>query len=273
MKKPRVAVSETELPAIRVEDWSEDPPLAVRYICGENELDLETVYAKIKRLTHHLGRGRLEMILEDGTRSKYLVSNIHRWLFTLIELRVKECDSAFTNTFWECLANLFDYFADFLVHDTVAMQSVWFHLLDVLQEAGDLPHAFWEPQSPSCSHAQEFAQFYEQALAVINTIIMPKKVRSADALVHPNDSLPTSVGGRLGGFKAGLKPWQQFLYIGSPGLDLPANERVYMDPGNTSTATDLERFVPMGALGIIQAHTERYRALVAKHLQVRYRSI
>jgi len=166
------------------------------------------------------------------------------------------------------MANLLDYFADFLTNDTTAMQNVWFHLLDVLQEAADLPHAFSQPQSPSCTHAQEFTQFYEQSIEIINTIITTKILRAAGALAHLNDSLASVGGGRLGAFKAGLTPWQQFLYLGSPGFDVPAKERVYSKSGNAPTTTDLELFVPSGALAIIQTHTERARALVAKQSQV-----
>ena len=75
MEVPITEVTNTDVPVIRVEDWEEDPPLALKYICGENELDLETVYAKIKRMTVHPGRGRLEVYLEAGIRSKYLVNS------------------------------------------------------------------------------------------------------------------------------------------------------------------------------------------------------
>ena len=181
---------------------------------------------------------------------------------------MKECDPEFTHSFWECTANLLDYFADFLVNDTTAMQSVWFHLLDVLQEAGDLPHAFWEPQLPKCSHAQSFAQYYEQTLEIINTVITTKKLQSSDALVHKNDSLVSATHGRLGKFKAGLKPWQQFLYAGAPGFDSSAAKHGYSDSETASMSTDIVQVVPSGALAIIQAHTERARALVAKNFQV-----
>jgi hypothetical protein len=76
MEVPNTGVSHTHVPVIRVEDWAEDPPLTVKYISGENELDMETVYAKIKRLTDHPGRGRLEIFLEAGTRGKYLLTSI-----------------------------------------------------------------------------------------------------------------------------------------------------------------------------------------------------
>ena len=71
METPVAKPSEIDIPVIRVEDWEEDPPLAVKYIKGENELELLTVYAKVKRLTHHQGRGRLVFALEAGSRSRF----------------------------------------------------------------------------------------------------------------------------------------------------------------------------------------------------------
>jgi hypothetical protein len=46
-------------PIILVSDFEENPPITVRYIKGENELDFETVYRNVKNLHCHPGRGRL----------------------------------------------------------------------------------------------------------------------------------------------------------------------------------------------------------------------
>jgi hypothetical protein len=60
-----------EIPVIRVVDWDEEPPLATWYFSGNNELEFMAVYAKVKRLTDHAGRGRLEMYMQDDNRSRF----------------------------------------------------------------------------------------------------------------------------------------------------------------------------------------------------------
>lgn len=49
-------------PPILVSDFEEDPPITVRYIQGDNDLDFETVYRSIKTLAHHPGRGLLSTV-------------------------------------------------------------------------------------------------------------------------------------------------------------------------------------------------------------------
>jgi hypothetical protein len=46
-------------PVILVSDFEENPPITVRYIKGDNELDFETVYRNVKNLHRHPGRGLL----------------------------------------------------------------------------------------------------------------------------------------------------------------------------------------------------------------------
>jgi hypothetical protein len=171
------------------------------------------------------------------------------------------------HSFWECVANLIDYFADFYASDTGAMQSLWAHLLDVLQEAAELPHHFWELHYPKCSHSQVFAQFYEQSLDIIQTLINDKKLRSSGATVYPNDSLASSIEGCLGGFRTGLASWQQFLYAGGPGFNV--RERRFSKSAKEPKGFDVQQYIPQGGLAILKTHTERARALVVKHSKVR----
>jgi hypothetical protein len=62
---------------IRIDDWEEDPPEPVKYICGDNEIDFLVVYAKIKSLTHHPGRGRLEIHQETRKHLTSLYPSSH----------------------------------------------------------------------------------------------------------------------------------------------------------------------------------------------------
>ncbi|KAF1958739.1 hypothetical protein CC80DRAFT_18465 [Byssothecium circinans] len=237
-----------DTPIIRVEDWDAKPPVTIKYICGDNELELETVWAAVNGLSSHSGRGKVELVRVVGG----------------CDVHLKECSQDFWDGFWDCMAKLLDYFADFFVQDNAAMQSMWFHLLDVLQEAAVLPHDFWDPGRPSCTHGERFAREYERTLCLINEIISPNGFRAAEPRVRPKKKLlePSSV--KLGGFKAGLKPWQQFMYSKAPGFDVPEEERIY----NYLEGTDGPgQYLPMGALAIVERHTARARALTSKVAQ------
>lgn len=60
----------TKVPVILVHDWADDPPMTTTYICGENVLDVETVYRAFKDLKLHKGRGTLGLApLENGMGS------------------------------------------------------------------------------------------------------------------------------------------------------------------------------------------------------------
>lgn len=184
-------------------------------------------------------------------------------------MRVKECDKEFLDEFWDCLAILLDYFADFLIHDTATMQSVWFHLLDVVQEAGELPHTFWEPNIPACDHARQFSQHYSEVLVFTNQVIVPLITQSSDTLIRPNVAQTTSPTVDLGNFRAGLKPWHQFLYNQGPGFDVVLNNAT-TTPCIWLTSDDktTEQYIPMGALAIIQKYNEKLRALTKELGQV-----
>lgn len=69
---------EIDIPVIRVEDWEEDPPIAEKYICGDNEIDCMAVYRRIKRLPHHPGRGHYVIYQDGATRSKSFLSCLDR---------------------------------------------------------------------------------------------------------------------------------------------------------------------------------------------------
>jgi hypothetical protein len=184
---------------------------------------------------------------------------------------LKECNDDFLKLFWECVANILDYFADFVTTDTAMWQSIWYHLLDVLQEATDLPHKFWfEHKIPQCRHSKQFTRDYEQTQEIINEVITTKNLPPSEALMHLNRAEKcVDKDNHVGGFKSGLKPWQQFLYGGSPGFDVPESDRVYAQgaPGTAGAATS-EQFVPLALRTIIHQHTKRLRSLTVKVAQV-----
>lgn len=181
-------------------------------------------------------------------------------------MRLKECDPKFLETFWDCAANLIDYFAEFAAYDSPIMQSVWFHLLDRLQDAGKLPHNFWQPDTPTCSHALEFLTHLDECLKLINDVIVPD-LRPKGNFISTRPNLTANPGYSFGGFKAGLNPWQQFFNKNSPGFTVPVADRVYQQ-GVVQEEGTSQRHVPQGGLAIIQGHTERARAFAAKLARV-----
>ncbi|KAF2643454.1 hypothetical protein P280DRAFT_547597 [Massarina eburnea CBS 473.64] len=231
-----------EPPTIRVEEWYEDPPITTKYIRGGNELDFYGIWGAVKKLRGHPGRGKLALVVAPTAPGGHGV-------------RLMECSEEFLDAFWECMAKLLDYFADFLSQDTATMKCMWFHLLDVLQEVAELPHQFWDLDIPSCEHSKNFAYEYQKTLRLINKVIAPSKVRIARPLVRPHSEVRGPGSYDFGKFKAGLKPWQQFLCKGAPGLGAVNDDGVP------------DQYLPMGALSIIEKHTERARKLTSKVAQ------
>ncbi|KAL1613060.1 hypothetical protein SLS60_001292 [Paraconiothyrium brasiliense] len=247
MEPQEVEHLEVVTPVILVSDFEEDPPITMKYVNGDNEIDFETVYRNIRTLSHHSGRGILTPDTESGPEPVF---------------QMKECEPEFLEAFWTCASDLCDYFADFLAFDSPTMQSVWFNLLDQLQEAAVLPHYFWIPGVPSCKHAQEFVTDINFLLRdVITVLIAPWKMHLFTPITVPNHVSPgiTNVG------RNGLKAWQQFLYKDSPGFFVPKSKRVYLHATQTDTDnTGSEVHIPRGGLAIIDSHTRRLRALAEK---------
>ncbi|KAJ4325634.1 hypothetical protein N0V94_000589 [Neodidymelliopsis sp. IMI 364377] len=243
-----------EMPIIRVEDASATPAITMRYICGNNDLNLETIYTDIHILLEHPGRAKIDS-----------VSNAHK---------VIHCSDAFLDTFWSAAASLLDYFADFLATDTALMQSVWFHLLDE-----------WQKSSPSRLYreivartstsvffdiitAQAFLKDYDATLSLFHRTIFTKAhARPNDpdeSIIHcPTGETHTpSSEYTTGPYLSGLKPWQQFLYAGSPGFSPCLQASNGTDPSEPDASTII-RYVPQPAIALIEAHTRRARNLAA----------
>ncbi|KAF2796076.1 hypothetical protein K505DRAFT_373466 [Melanomma pulvis-pyrius CBS 109.77] len=246
-----------EPPVILIADWSEVPPITLIYIKGKHELHLESLYTAIKSLSTHPGRGFSSIC---GTP-------------TQPDRPGHACSGVFLNHFWNLFACIIDYVADFAIHDNAVTQSVWFHLVDVLQvEASKLPHEFWTPGLRICTHARVFMLEFEQSLQLFCHMVTGIKVPSPsmDKLIRPTFPMGDNLVFCGSGWKTGLKPWQQFLYNESPGFDVPEADRVLVEDDGFSRYLEgkeivKRQHVPLGALAIVHKHTERSRN-IAKRL-------
>ncbi|KAJ4983507.1 hypothetical protein SVAN01_11022 [Stagonosporopsis vannaccii] len=253
-----------EQPTTRVGDASTPTPaLTLRYTSGENELDLKSIYTDIYSLLEHPGRARLDQ------SDKFV-----------------PCSDAFLDYFWSAAAALLDYFADFYTSDTALMQSVWFHLLDVWQQASptQLLDEF-DLNDVNLASARELEQDFKGTIALVQRLISSKSATQPEAPVDPIIHCPSGeAAGPAGGwygtgpFISGLKPWQQFLYAGGPGFRPPSpepsmdvNSDSDMDVNTaicTSATTRPEatpsRYLPQPAIALVHTHTARARSLTAK---------
>ncbi|CAI6335818.1 unnamed protein product [Periconia digitata] len=239
-------------PIIRVDDWEELPALATLYVCGDNVLDVDEVFLTCKNLLSHPGSGQI-LVFDDADTQL---------------LSVRECKPEFLKLLFTCFANIVDYFADFAHSDSLVMQSIWYDMLDDLQTVAErLPHMFWEPNVPSCEHSKEFAMEYLGILKLINDVISPPVNPGAEKAVHHNKEHIERTNVRLGSFKAGLKPWGQFLHLKSPGFGVPYGSQISDKSARMGVEFKEERpeqTIPMGGLAIVDRHTERGRRLVTE---------
>jgi hypothetical protein len=239
-------------PKILVSDASHSPPITTKYSIDENVLDFKAIYTSIKQLPNLPGRGALITYTNP---------------LSLVSLRqLRPCSKEFLDTYWTLFSSVIDYFADFASQESTMMQSLWFHLLDVMEGvAKGLPHAFW-CGSNACEHAQKFAEQYSQTIAFLNKVIVARSIRNSEPILHTTLRVNEPLASYPGAFKAGLKPWQQFLCNGSPGFGVPKSAREYLDddpfekyPLGKEVEVVREQNVPFGALGIVARHTERLR--------------
>ena len=254
-------------PPILISDWTNTPPTATHYIHGSNTLDLRSTYTLIKSLLtypacHH-------------RRSETT------WPCT-------PCATAFQDLYWTCASHLLDYFADFLAHDTPLMQSIWFHLLDIWQEsAAYLPFADVLEEARAVSprriwghaDAERFSAALQETITLVSATIYGaarvNKEKIGEAIVHdPRGIKQTPVGAyETGPWISGLKPWQQFLCAGSPGVaarTLPCDGEGKDGQGKEEgkgvrEGLKNERHIPSPALAILSKHTLRARRLAEKH--------
>ncbi|ORY11530.1 hypothetical protein BCR34DRAFT_601310 [Clohesyomyces aquaticus] len=227
-----------EVPMIRIDNWDHESPVTLYYHSGTKELNFKAVYVNIKKIGQHPGRGSLETVRgTDGGEA----------------LQLKECDDAFLTKFSRCLARLLEYFLNIYDLDTPLNNATWYHLVDVLLKAAlELPHRFYLPHQPSCSHAKGFNTKFERTLDLINSMVTGDKKGGPGRLIHHNGELTANVVTDGSSFKSGLTVWEQFLTRGSPGM---------------SEASGSQRHIPMGGLAILQRHTERIRDIAQKYTE------
>lgn len=235
MEPPSSCVGDADTPA---------PALTLRYANGETELDLRRIYNDITSLLEHPGRARLDQ-----------------------EYDFVSCSDEFLDRFWSAAASLLDYFADFYTTDTALMQSVWLHLLDVWQQARPTQvfsgHVL---EDPDFLTIHELKKDYQDTIALVQRLISSNPATQPkmphDAIIHDPSGETEGPGGwyEQGPVLSGLKPWQQFLYAGSPGFQPPCPSPSPNDPP-PAAAPPSRRYLPQPAIALLQTHTARARTL------------
>jgi hypothetical protein len=233
-----------DTPIILVHDHTQKTVLTMLYVNGNNELNFESVYKSIKLLLRH-------------PLCSHRQSEDH-WPCT-------PCAQAFSTTFWGGACRLLDYFADFLIHDNGVMSGLWFYLLDIWQEM----HV-WFPcdavlargtagsgSEVALAAARSFKSDFEATVELVDRVIHGTEQRKVhrEQLIHtPSGETRGPAGAyNTGPWVSGLTPWEQFLLKGSPGV-----------AGFKKDEKDSVRYIPMAAISIIKAHTERARRLAAQ---------
>jgi hypothetical protein len=239
------ALTSKSIPVILVQDYTQQPTITTKYIHGPNDLDFQTIYTRIKSLLIY------PFCPHDTT-----------W-------PCPPCSTSFLSIYWTSAAHLLDYLADFLRHDTTLMQSIWFHLLDIWQESSSFfPYdAVLENEDTSPKGVQAFSKArwflsdYEATLALMNATMFGVRADAVprERIVHPpSGDLSCPVGEyNTGPYVSGLKPWEEWLCEGAPGVAAPSSSLV--DDGRV-----VVRHVPMAAIAIIKTHTQRARRLAAR---------
>lgn len=166
----------------------------------------------------------------------------------------------FLDLFWSSAAHLLDYFADFLVADKPAMQSIWFNMLDTWRQAGERTLIVLEENLLWKEFFNFTAEFNATLCLMRHTISGTTTGGLQESLIHVSRS-STPETSNPGTYISGLPPWAQFLSAGSPGYP----------PTQTSTTSTIPeeghrhppRHIPMPAISIIHRHTARTHALAS----------
>lgn len=242
-------------PIILVTDLTQEPIITAHYHNGNNVLDFEAVFKSIKLLKRH-----------PACRHR---ATPNHW-------PCQPCSKTFLDKYWAGIASFLDYFADFHDHDTGLMSSLWFALFDIWQESRTwLPYKTYlsaPPSTPKISAtaatARQFLSDYYEALNIVDTVLHGKdeKARPREQVLHPPNGEKKWAGKRwnTGPFVSGLKPWEQFLSAGSPGVAGFAEVEDKLKGKGEEKARGEVRYVPQAAIAIMQTHTERARKMAAK---------
>jgi hypothetical protein len=177
------------------------------------------------------------------------------------------CEDAFTKDFWLNSANMLDYFAGFAEFDTPLARAMWFHLVDTWQETASW---FPKPEDVGLSavsvasleawhRAMHFKADVEETVELFETVIQgrwqkerenARENEPTEPVIHPPSGDGETIDGytNTGPWISGLKPWEQFLSDGGPGVALDEEE------GKKTC------YVPLPAINIIQTYTAKARA-------------
>lgn len=253
---PKCAAMDVKPPTIHVQDTDGAAAgLTLRYVRGDNKLDLKAVYTTVSSLRDHPGRERLD---HRGT--------------------AVGCSDAFLNSFWSVAASLLDYFADFYGTDTALMHCVWFHILDEWQRACPAPVSIldtplYRNRNPTAFYMEDYKTTLALIKRLINSAFRAEQKNPRDPIIHNPSGTAKDLGGtyETGPFISGLKPWQQFLYSGAPGFK-PVSTKITPAAASEGPPTNLAaankdpptRYIPQPGIALIQTHTERARKLLDK---------
>ncbi|KAH7405804.1 hypothetical protein DE146DRAFT_744107 [Phaeosphaeria sp. MPI-PUGE-AT-0046c] len=240
-------------PIILVTDLTQNPVITTNYHNGNNILDFQAIYKSIKSLKTH----------PPCSHST-----------TLEQWPCQPCSKTFLDKYWAGIASFLDYVADFHSHDSGLMSSLWFYLFDIWQESRTwLPCETYMSAAPSTPEiesvsaiARKFMSDYDAALDLVDTVLHRKdeKARPREQVVHPPNGEKKWFGRRwnTGPFVSGLKPWEQFLSAGSPGVaGFAGLEETLKGKGKEKGQV---RYIPQAAIAIMQTHTQRARKMAAK---------
>ncbi|KAH7078568.1 hypothetical protein FB567DRAFT_534210 [Paraphoma chrysanthemicola] len=266
--KPRR--SKLPIPIILVSDHTQSPVITTHYLHLNNDLTFQSCYTSIKSLLTH------------PPCSHDLTST---WPCAV-------CESIFLVTYWASAATLIDYLADFLHHDTPLMQSIWFHLLDIWQESRlylPLSEILSRPRvGPAAierfNKARVFLEDWRGVRDLMDAVIHGVRPDTPGlGVMEPILHFPTgdmrSFAGLYnnGPWVSGMGGWRQWLGEGSVGVVVSPPKSVDevtkqegKEGGNEEdgaigkAAKEIVRHVPMPAIAIIKAHTDRARKIAAR---------
>ncbi|KAH7079264.1 hypothetical protein BKA63DRAFT_601453 [Paraphoma chrysanthemicola] len=267
-KAPRPTQSKPPVPVILVSDHTQSPVITTHYLHLNNALTFQTIYTSMKSLL-------------TQPPCSHNPSSI--W-------PCAACESAFQSTYWTAAATLLDYLADFLHHDTPLMQSIWFHLLDIWQESRlylPLSEILSRPRvGPAAieisNKARLFLEDWRGVRDLMDAVIHGVRPETPGLSVRePILHFPTgdmrSFAGlyNTGPWVSGMGGWRQWLGEGSvgvvvsppnQGVEMPKNEEEGVKEGDTigKGAKETVRHVPMPAIAIIKAHTDRARKIATR---------
>jgi hypothetical protein len=246
---PRAPHKAPKIPTILISDHTVVPITTTHYICHSNELAFEPIYKRIKALLRH------PLCSHRATPESWPCA---------------PCESAFSQEYWSCAAYLLDYFADFLSLDTPLMQDAWFHLLDTWQEtmsffpcADVLAELSVSPDAVQAyTKARWQSKNFKDTLDLMDTVIhgIRNKNVSREPVIHTPSGGGTGVMGEYntGPWISGLKPWQQFLCDGGPGVAEDEDEEDIENEEGKRTC-----YLPLPGINMIKTHTARARVYAA----------